>query len=121
MRQETSINPRAVLQAKITLLMVLCGVFGAATTSPVRAASVADDVPQRVVRYSPLSLNTETGVRSLYHHIVRAAEQICPAPSSTRLVSTAVAQCRAQAIARAVHQIDSPRLAALYSADSKRG
>jgi UrcA family protein len=78
-------------------------------------------VPQRVVKFSPDTLNTETGVRSLYHRIVRAAEEVCPNASGTRFVTTSVAECRAQAVARAVHQIDNPRLAALYAASAKSG
>jgi UrcA family protein len=111
----------AVSRPKITLLMVLCGVIGAAASGAVSAASVADDLPRQVVKYSPAALNSEAGVQSLYHRIVKAAEQVCPMTSGTRFVTTAVAECRAQSVARAVHQIDNPRLAALYAASSKSG
>jgi UrcA family protein len=121
MTHESSMKQVAVSRPKITLLMVLCGVVGAAASGTVSAASVADEVPQRVVKYSPDTLNTDTGVQSLYHRIVKAAEEVCPAASGSRWVTTAVAECRAQSVARAVHQIDSPRLAALYAASSKRG
>jgi UrcA family protein len=121
MTHETSTKQVAVSRPKITLLMVLCGVVGAAASGAVSAASVVDEVPQRVVKYSSDTLNTDSGVRSLYHRIVKAAEDVCPVTSGTRFVTTAVAECRAQSVARAVHQIDSPRLAALYAASSKRG
>ena len=110
-----------VSRPKITLLMVLCGVVGAAASGAVSAASVADDVPSQVVKYAPATLNSDAGVRSLYHRIVRAAEEVCPVTPGTRWVPRAVAECRAESIARAVHQIDSPRLAALYAATSKSG
>ena len=121
MTYDTSTKQVAVSRPRITLLIVLCGVVGAAASSAVSAASVADDVPRQVVRFSPDTLNTDTGVRSLYRRIVKAAEEVCPVTPGTRLISTAVKECRAQSVARAVHQIDNPRLAALYAASSKRG
>jgi UrcA family protein len=121
MTHETSTKQVAVSRPKITLLMVLCGVVGAAASGAVSAASAADDVPRQVVKYSPAALSTDAGVRSLYHRIVSAAAEVCPLPSGSRLVTTAVAECRAQSVARAVHQIDNPRLAALYAASSKSG
>ena len=121
MTYESSMKQVAVSRPKITLLMVLCGVVGAAASGAVSAASVADEVPQRVVKYSPDILNTDTGVRSLYHRIVKAAEEVCPVTPGTRFIPRAVVECRAQSVARAVHQIDNPRLAALYAASSKRG
>src|SRR5216683_2750161 len=93
----TSSNTQVVLsRPKISLLMVLCGVVGAAASGAVSAASVADEVPQRVVKYSPDTLNTDTGVRSLYHRIVKAAEEVCPITPGTRFVTTSVAECRAE-------------------------
>ena len=121
MTHESSMKQVAVSRPKITLLMVLCGVVGAAASGAVSAASVADEVPQRVVKYSPDTLNTATGVRSLYHRIVKAAEDVCPVTPGTRLVTTAVVECRAQSVARAVHKINNPRLAALYAASYKSG
>ena len=121
MTHETSIKQIAVSRPKITLLMVLCGVVGAAAAGAVSAASVVDEVPQRVVKYSPDTLSTDAGVRSLYHRIVKAAEEVCPLPSGSRFVTTAVAECRAQSVARAVHQVNNPRLAALLENNSKSG
>ena len=120
MTHETSMKQVAVSRPKITLLMVLCGVVGAAASGAVSAASVADDVARQVVKYSPATLNSDAGARSLYHRIVKAAEEVCPVTPGSRFVTTAVAECRAQSVARAVHQIDSPRLAALYAASSQR-
>jgi UrcA family protein len=121
MTHETSMKQVAVSRPKITLLMVLCGVVGAAASGAVSAASVADDVPRQVVKFSPAALNSDAGVRSLYHRIVKAAEEVCPVTYGTLFVPRAVAECRAESVARAVHQIDSPRLAALYAASSKSG
>jgi UrcA family protein len=121
MPHETSTKQVALSGPKITLLMVLCGLAGVAASGAVGAASVADDVPRRVVKYAPDTLNTDTGVRSLYHRIVKAAEEVCPLPSGSRFVTTAVAECRAQSVARAVHQVNNPRLAALLENNSKSG
>jgi UrcA family protein len=121
MTHETSMKQVAVSRPKITLLMVLCGVVGAAASGAVSAASVADEAPRQVVKYSAATLNSDAGARSLYHRIVKAAEEVCPITPGTRFVTTAVAECRAESVARAVHQIDNPRLAALYAESSKRG
>src|SRR5260370_8070571 len=101
--------------------MVVCGVVGAAASGAISGGSLADDVPRQVVKYSPDVLNTDAGVRSLYPRIVKAAEEVCPATPGTRFIQKSVAECRAQSVARAVHQIDSPRMAALYAANSKSG
>ena len=121
MTHETSMKQAAVSRPKITLLMVLCGLVGATASGAISAASVADDVPRQVVRYSPDTLNTDTGVRSLYHRIVKAAEQVCPVTPGRHFITAAIAECRAQAVARAVQQIDNPRLAELHAANSRSG
>jgi UrcA family protein len=120
MIRETSMKQVVLSRPKITLLMVLCGVAGLAASGAVSAA-VADDVPRQVVKYSPATLSTDAGVQSLYHRIVKAAENVCPLPSGSRFVTTKVAECRAQSVARAVHQINNPRLAALFEHNSKSG
>jgi UrcA family protein len=117
-----SIQDVAVSRPKVTLMMILCGVVGAAAASAVSAATPGDDVPRIVVRYSPESLATDSGARKLYAQLVRAAEQVCPAEfSGSRLLSPAVEHCRQQSIARAVQQVDNPRLAALYATNAKTG
>ena len=121
MTEETSMKQVAVSRPKITLLMVLCGVVGAAASGAVSAASVAEGLQRQVIQYSPATLNSDAGVRSLYHRIVKAAEEVCPATPGTHFVPTSVAECRAESVARAVHQIDNPRLAALYAASSRNG
>jgi len=103
------------------LMTVLCGLLGAAAAGAAGAA-VGDDAPRIVVRYSADSLSTDSGARKLYERLVHAAEQVCPDEfSSGRLSSPAVQICRRQSIARAVQQIGSPRLAAVYATSSKSG
>jgi UrcA family protein len=118
MIRETSTKQVTVSRPKITLLMVLCGVVGVAASGAVGASNL-DDGPGFSIKYSPESLNTDAGVRALYSRIVRAAEDACPIPTGTRVISSTVKECRAQSVARAVHQINNPRLAALLADNTK--
>lgn len=122
MSQETSALKVAVSSPRITLLMVLCGIAGATAAGAASAATRADDAPSIVVRFTPETLDTDHGARVLYTRIVHAAEQVCPADlSGSRFVNPAVRHCRDQAVARAVHDINNSRLAAVYTAITKRG
>jgi UrcA family protein len=108
-------------RAKFALLVLgsFAGVMGAGAAS---ADSPAGDVPSVVVKYSAESLATDEGVYTLYRRITRAARQVCPEPSRGNLSLLAkVEQCRNEAIARAVGQIDNSRLAALHAVHSKNG
>jgi UrcA family protein len=100
------------------LLGSLAGVMAVGAAS---AASPDSDVPTVVVKYSEQSLATDGGVNDLYRRITNAAKQVCPSTSSIRefRVLRRVEECRDQAVARAIRQIDNSRLAALYAAHSK--
>ena len=117
-----SIRARAAgPRAKFGLLLLgsLAGIMAAGGAS---AARLDSDVPSVVVKYSEQSLTTDEGVSALYRRITRAAEQVCPDPSIRSLSLRAqVEQCRNEAIARAVGQIDNSRLAALHAVRSKNG
>jgi UrcA family protein len=116
------ISSQPATRSGIALMMILSGVLGAAAAGSVSAATPRDEVPRIVLRYSPDSLSSAAGARELYHRLVRAAEQVCPTDfSNGPFVSQAVRQCRAEAVARAVHDIDSPRLAEVYAGQVKRG
>jgi UrcA family protein len=109
--------------AKLALVALgaAAGVLGVGTAS---AAATDSDVPSVVVKYSPQSLGTDSGVKALYARIVRASKQVCPeVPASIRSLrlQMLVEQCQDQAIARAIHEIDNAQLAALYAAHSKNG
>jgi UrcA family protein len=110
-----------VSRPRITLMMVLCGIVTASSVGAVSAATTDDDVPRISVKFDPQSLNTDSGARTLYRRIVKAAEIVCPAPSDSRLVATVVQQCRNAAIARAVQAINDPRLAAISAVHLKTG
>jgi len=105
--------------------LALAGCLLAGAMSPARAAQpadVSDDVPTTRVSYGDLNLATEQGTQRLYERIVAAARQVCP-EADPRDLSRFVRSraCRAQAIERAVNEVGSPRLAAVYAAHVKQG
>jgi UrcA family protein len=107
---------------KITIAMLVCGIVSAAGIGAASAAVPDDGVLSLRVRYSPQSLTTEEGARSVYRKLVNAAAQVCPQdPSRPRWVSTWVQQCRQQSIARAVYKINDPKLVAVYQTSSRNG
>jgi len=112
----------AVSRPSVIRSMILCGIVGATAAGAASAATLSDDAPALKLRYSADALDTDRGAKVLYTRLVHAAEQVCPADfTGSRLVSSAVQTCRDQAVARAVHQINNSRLAAVYSATTKRG
>jgi UrcA family protein len=107
--------------AKLALLM-LGSVVAATGVGAANAATANSDVPSIVVKYSELSLATDAGVKELYRRIESAAKQVCPQPTIRDLIfAQRVVECRDQAVARAIRQIDNSRLAALYASHSKNG
>jgi len=99
------------------LLGSLAGIMAIGAAS---AASPDSGVPTVVVKYSEQSLATDGGVNDLYRRITNAAKQVCPTASIRDLSAIRqVEECRDQAVARAIRQIDNSRLAALYATHSK--
>jgi UrcA family protein len=106
------------LKTALLLLGSLAGV--AAVTSA--NANPHDESSSIVIKYSAQVLDTDSGVKELYRRITLAAAQVCPDFSMLDLAAQEhVKQCRNQAIAKAVHQIDNSKLAALYASHSKNG
>jgi UrcA family protein len=105
-------------------LTVLAGCLLAGTLSVAQAASPeATDagVPTLVVSYGDLNLSTTEGNAALLQRITTAARRVCPLEDSRNLARAAYSNsCRAEAVARAVHDINSPQLAAL-AVRSNRG
>jgi UrcA family protein len=107
-------------RAKIALAVL--GLAGAMAAGTAGAAGTDRDVPSIVVKYSDASLATDSGVQDLYRRITYAAKKVCPTASILDLRAVRqVEECRSQAIARAIRQIDNSRLAALYATHSKNG
>ncbi len=92
--------------------------FGVAS---VAGAQTADAPPKLVIHYSPASLASDSGVRRLYGRLVSAAEKVCDQPQVGRFASSAVIECRKQAMAGAVAQIHNARLADLSAGYAKKG
>jgi len=118
-----STSPRtAGPRAKFGLLLLgsIAGIMAAGGAS---AARLDSDEISVVVKYSEQSLATDDGVNALYRQITVAARQVCPADDNTRDLKrqSLIKECRNQAVARAIRQIDNSRLAALHAARSKNG
>jgi len=108
-------------RAKFTLLL-LGGLAGVIAAGAAGAAGTDSDAPSVIVKYSETSLETSGGVTELYRRITVAARQVCPAASIRELVAQhQAAQCREQAIARAISQVGNPQLAALHANHAKNG
>jgi UrcA family protein len=99
-----------------TSMLLLGGLAGLAMASAAGAQTVVGDRFQTVVRYSNDTLATDSGARALYRHLERAAEQVCPMASNTRIVNEHVLKCRQEALTAAVNKIHNQRLAALHAA-----
>ncbi len=86
------------------------------------AVLAADAPPEIRVSYADLDLTTDQGVQTLYRRLVAAAEQVCPsAPMQHLSLYVQSRACQKKAVAEAVRQIGSPRLAALLSRHDAHG
>src|SRR5437588_12932184 len=86
------------------------------------AADPADPSPSVQVSYHVLNLATEQGTQALYARIVSAAHRVCEVRDIRNLAAfVAASACREQAIARAVRDVNNPRLAAVYTAHQRHG
>ncbi len=99
-----------------TSMLLLGGLAGLAVAGAAGAGTVAGDVPEIVVRYHNDALATDSGTRALYRQLERAAEQVCPIATATRIVNERVQRCRLEALTAAVNKIHNQRLAALHAA-----
>jgi UrcA family protein len=112
-------HPRRALAAFGVLAACLIGASGSAL-----AATPADETPSMKVSYADLNLTSDEGNSALYARIAAAARQVCLTDRVDIRDLGAYAQarsCEAQAIARAVHAVHSPRLAAIYDARQPHG
>ena len=100
-----------------TTLTALAACFALGAIGSARA-----EVPSLKVSYQDLNLSTEQGSQALYARIASAARAVCAVEDIRDLKARArVNACREEAIARAVQNVDSPKLAALYAAHQQRG
>lgn len=108
---------RAASHAAAALAACLCiGVAASAHAAPVAAERAV------TVSFGDLNLTGDAGTQVLYQRIVAAAGQVCELDDIRDLRQVADARaCRARAIEEAVHEVNSPRLVAVYSAHQPRG
>jgi len=86
------------------------------------AATPSADVPSVSVRYDDLNLSTTDGVNSLYRRISSAAREVCPGVYSRELSLRAAARrCEADAVARAVSDVNNTHLAMVHAAHVSHG
>ena len=112
-------NPgRRLRTAMAFTVLAACTTLGA-----VGNAHAADaGSPALTVRYSDLNLSTEQGSLILYGRILAAAHQVCTVEGIRDLRAVAaVKDCREQAIAQAVRDVNSPMLAAVYAERLRHG
>jgi UrcA family protein len=116
-----SITARAAGSRARFGLLVLGSLAGIIAAGAASAAGDDSDVPSIVVKYSEQSLATDDGAYALYRRITAAAKRVCPDASKDLSRLVIAQQCRDEAVARAIRQIDNSRLAALHAAHSKNG
>lgn len=110
-------RPRAFIAALAAL-----GVLGSAASGSSAVASPADGARlQTNVYFEAHDLATDRGTRALYRRIVNAAVEVCPGSDSPFLGTLRKSMaCQRNAIAQAVAQIGSTRLAALDAREVAR-
>ena len=98
-----------------TTMLLFGGLASLAVAGTAGALTAVLDAPSVAVQYNSDALASDNGTRALYRRLSLAAEQVCPNPGDTRLVSAVVKQCRQEALTAAVNKIHSQRLAALHA------
>lgn len=105
---------------RATLTVLASGLVGLGA-SVAGAATATDEGPAVSVNYSDLNLATEQGTVALYKRIVSAARQVCPANTGPNARLAAEARhCVDQAVARAVRDVQSAKLAELQATRTRK-
>ena len=118
MTASTLTSSRLIVRATAALFAGAC-VFA---LTPVARAEAVTDVPKIEVKYTDLDIATEAGARTLYRRIATAARQVCPRGEGSIIqkMDEASRTCIREAIARAVREVNSPRLAEVEAAEHAR-
>ena len=104
--------------SRIKLNFVISCAFAGMIASPLTAVAVQaglDEPAKRVVNFADLDLNRDTGVATLYARIKSAAREVCePVDNwSSRMLNS---DCRHDALAKAIADVNSPALTSYYQA-----
>ena len=97
------------------LLAVFLGSFCMLAT-----ARAIDEPAMRTVNFADLDLSHGAGVAALYARIRTAAREVCGQPDTRQLQAyMSSRRCTEQAVARAVHDANAPRLISYHLAKSE--
>jgi UrcA family protein len=108
------------LTPKILVSFALAGVFASPLSALASMISKLDEPVSRVVRYGDLDLSRDSGVATLYSRINSAARAVCePLDVMMLRVLRERFDCRQDAIARAVSEVNSPALTSYHLAKTK--
>jgi len=101
----------------------VAGAFAAlAVTTTSFATPYSEAAPAVTVRYDDLNLATPAGVDALYRRISSAARAVCSDENSRGLAFVAATElCRANAVAKAVREVNNPQLALVHAARISHG
>jgi UrcA family protein len=109
-----------LLKMKFAVLCTLAPILASPLSALASAVGQSDEPPQRVVNYADLDLNRSSEVATLYSRINSAAREVC-APQDGWSVSLLRQRfdCRQDAIARAVADVNSAVLTSYYLTRNK--
>jgi UrcA family protein len=109
------------IAGRYRLTLATAAAFALAGLPAVHAADAAG-TRAVTVRYDDLNLGTDSGVRTLYARLTRAAELVCPDSHDRDLARASIGRaCQAQAVGAAVTRVQNPRLAALHARGALAG
>jgi UrcA family protein len=103
--------------------VVACSLFATSLSSLAAVSTTVgpeDDSPSRIVKFADLDLTHSQGAAVLYARIKSAARAVClPADNWMMKLRSIADQCRDQAIARAVTDVNAPALTTYHMEHSK--
>lgn len=112
-----TLNPSLASSLRPTVLRVAlaAALIPLTATLPAHAGPSDEQPRQSVVHYADLNLDSDAGTQALYGRITGAARKVCADSDRSYLSSKVRHACVADATARAVLQIDSPRLTVMQA------
>ncbi|MEP7242994.1 MAG: UrcA family protein [Gammaproteobacteria bacterium] len=117
-----SINPIVSSSPPRTRAVALLVAGALSFCATVASAATSDSAaPQVFVHYSDLDLSKAQDAQILYRRITFAARNVCPEYASRDLWRKAAGQrCLSDTVARAVHDVNSPKLAEVEATYARR-
>ena len=112
---------KTIVARPVALLLGPAMLAATFVTHQACAQSVPNDARQVAVHYSDLNLDEPQGVQRLYRRIKAAAQEVCDVNTSDFRLLQIHQRCTSNAISKAVNQVHSAQLRALYIADTQHG